>query len=574
MSQSPIVGIDLGTTYSLLSIMQNGVPILIPNALGHYLTPSAVSVSEDGSMLVGEPARLRGSTHPDKTAQSFKRDMGTERTVMLGGIEMTATQLSALVLSSLKADAEALLGMPIEEAVVTVPAYFADAQRQATRDAGKLAGLRVERIINEPTAAALAYGLHERKREICAVVLDLGGGTFDVTALEIIEGVIEIQSTAGDAKLGGDDFDAVMAKLVRQTAREQFGLDLAADPVTWARTRQACEQAKRRLSDSPTTAFVLAQARHGDSLVDVELRLERSEIETAWEPLLARLRTPILRALRDAGWGVEQVDEILLVGGSTRMPCVSKLSATVLGRLPLRALPPDHAVAMGAAVQAALKADDAQVEDIVVTDVLSHTLGISTAIDMSGTEVVGIFSPIIERGTVIPVSRVQTFHTMHPRQRLIEVEVYQGEHSLCSDNVFLGKYLAKGIPATAEAQDVDIRFTYDLNGILEVETTINVTQKKQVLVLEQTAGRMTAAQLKNALKEMERLKVHPREMLPNQTVLARADALFVELTGSARREMGTMIAVFRTALDSQDREPIDEAREVLLEFISALSDQG
>jgi molecular chaperone HscC len=565
-----VIGIDLGTTYSLAAIVVDGKPVVLPNAVGELLTPSAVSLGDGGTVLVGAAARARATTHPERTALSFKRDMGTARMIELGDRTFSPQALSAMVLASLKRDAEATLGRTVDEAVVTVPAYFGDAQRQATRDAAAIAGLTAERIINEPTAAALAYGLHERHRELKAVVIDLGGGTFDVTVLEILEGVIEIQASAGDTKLGGDDFDSALAELVADSLEAEQRISVREQPRAWARVRDACELAKRRLSDAELARVVLFDLPlGGDRTIELELPVTRDRAEHAWRPLLERMKAPIQRALRDASLRADQVDEVLIVGGATRMPCVAKLAAQLFGRLPLRTLPPDEAVVLGAAVQAALKAGDAALDDMIVTDVAPFSLGVETA-DRLGRELVtGLFTPIIERGTVIPTSRQQTFATMAKGQRAITFGVYQGEHSLVRDNTKLGEYTIRGLSPPPDGHTtVDVRFTYDLNGILEVDMTFD--GKTETLVIEGAANRLTAAQLKAARDAMARLKFHPREALPNATVLARADALFVELTGDARDFLREAIAHFRLALEGQDEARIGMVRDQLARLIQEL----
>jgi molecular chaperone HscC len=531
------------------------------------LTPSAVSFAEDGRVLVGAAAKARATTHPTSTALAFKRDMGTERVYRFGDRTMTPQDLSAVVLSALKRDAEAALGREIDEAVITVPAYFGDAQRQATRDAATIANLHVERIINEPTAAALAYGLHERRREMKAVVLDLGGGTFDVTVLEIIEGVIEIQSSAGDARLGGEDFDDALAELIM--ARAKLDGDLRKSPQAWARVRLAAETAKKRLSEKATAGVALVDLPLPDGRkVHVETVLSREDAEAAWDGLLERLRGPIVRALRDASLRPDAIDEVLLVGGSTRMPCVARMSAQLFGKLPHRTLPPDEAVAMGAAVQAALKAGDAAVEDLVATDVAPFTLGIEISARMDEQRVGGVFSPILERGTVIPASRVQRYQTLEDFQKMIRIKVFQGEHALCSENQNLGEFEIVVQRAPAGEESVDVRFTYDLNGILEVEATAVSTGKVETLVIERAPGRLTKKQIAAARSAMSRLKFHPREALPNTTALTRADALYVELTGGPREVLGQAIAAFRAALDAQREPEIERARERLIALVS------
>jgi len=567
------IGIDLGTTYSLAAIVQDGRPVVLPNALGELLTPSAVSLGDDGTMLVGAVARARATTHPTRTARSFKRDMGTARAIPLADRTFSAPELSAMVLAQLKRDAEATLGRTVDEAVVTVPAYFGDAQRQATRDAGAIAGLVVERIINEPTAAALAYGLHERHREMRAVVIDLGGGTFDVTVLEILEGMIEIQASAGDTQLGGDDFDTALAELVAQ-GLEAERAGVRAHPQGWARLLDACEAAKRRLSDAELTRVALPELPVGEGrTIQLERPVTRDQAEQAWRPLLERMKLPIQRALRDAQLRADQVDEVLIVGGSTRMPCIAKLATQLFGRLPLRSLPPDEAIVLGAAVQAALKAGDAALDDLVITDVAPFSLGVDTGARIGREVVHGLFSPILERGTVIPASRERTFHTLADGQRAINFGVYQGEHSLVRDNTKLGEYTIRGLaPLPAGEQAVHVRFTYDLNGILEVDMTLDKTGRTESLVIEGSASRLGPAQLKAARAAMARLKFHPREALPNATLLARADALFVELTGRPRSVLGAALAQFRLALEGQDPAEIAQGRAALARFVESLRD--
>ncbi len=562
---STIIGIDLGTTNSAVAVLQGGEPILIANATGETLTPSAVSIAKGGQVLVGQAALSRATTHPEATAVAFKRDMGLLKRFELDGRKMTPPELSAVVLAQLKRDAEAFLGHPIEEAVVTVPAYFDDAQRQATRSAGEIAGLKVERIINEPTAAALAYGMHAKDRELTAVVLDVGGGTFDVTVLELIEGVIEIQSSAGDARLGGEDFvDALVAHAVAELGE----IDHASSR---ARVRAACERAKCALSSSEDTRIVAPGIEVAGKKVDCDIAITRDEAHELWAPLLQRLRVPIRRALMDADMAADDVDEVLLVGGATRMPCVVQLAAEVFGKLPQTDLPPDEAVAMGAAVQAALKEGNEAVDDLVVTDVAPFTLGVEIVSEIGSRLVHGVFAPVIERGTVIPCSRVKRFATTEPGQTSISVKVFQGEYAEIERNRKLGEYTVKGIPKkTGECQEVDIRFTYDLNGILEVDTTVIATEKVAQMVIQRAPGRMSKGEVKKARKAMQRLKVHPRELLPNTVALERANALYVEVRGGDRDRLGYIIAAFRAALDEQDAAVIAELRDDLNATVSRM----
>jgi molecular chaperone HscC len=564
-----IVGIDLGTTNSLVAVLQNGHAVVLPNGLGEHLTPSAVSVDAKGELLVGAPAKARAATHPDRTAVSFKRDMGTDRRTVIGGRTFRPEELSALILAQLKHDAEAALGCPVVEAVITVPAYFGDLQRQATRDAAEIAGLKVERIINEPTAAALAYGLHQRDRELRAVVLDLGGGTFDVTVLEIIEGVVEVQGSAGDARLGGDDFtEALLGWVTKET-----GQKLAAGGTSEARLREACELAKRRLVREPETRVVVPGIEvPGRAPHDLDVRLDRASAQQAYGPLLQRMRGPITRAIRDAGVALGDIQEVLLVGGATRMPEVAQLATELFGKLPQRTLHPDESVVIGAAVQAALKANDAQVADMVVTDVAPFTLGIATSTKVGSSHIDGLFSPILERGTCIPASRVERYSTMQDRQRELLIQVFQGEHPSCSDNTKLGEFKLKDLPLRPAGETlVDVRLSYDLNGILEVEMNVVGTARKEVLVIERNPGQLTRAQVEAARKALGAIKFHPRESLPNRTALARAEALYVELRGDARMELSRAIVEFEAALQSQDPERIQAVREGLVSLTAILN---
>lgn len=570
-SKTTVVGIDLGTTYSLVSVLQNGQARVLPNALDEILTPSAVSVDADGTVYVGAAARARATTHPESTALAFKRDMGTDRVFKLAGKEFSPQDLSALVLRELKRDAEHALGYEIEEAVITVPAYFGEAQRQATRDAGAIAGLRVDRIINEPTAAALAYGLHSRNREMRCVVLDLGGGTFDVTVLEIIEGVIEIQASSGDAHLGGEDFVDALAALVVKRTKESKQISLDKNPVCIARVREACENAKKRLTDSEETRVVASGLVAGDTTFDLDFPITRADAEEVWIPLLDRLKSPITRALRDAKVEVSQIDEVLLVGGSTRMPCISRLATQIFGRLPLRTLPADEAVALGAAVQAALKSNDAAVEDMVVTDVAPFSMGVASATIVGGHVLDGIYDPILERGTVIPASRSKTFNTLSNNQTVILLKIYQGEHAEVKNNQKLGEYKISNLPPAPAGQTmIDVRFTYDLNGLLEVETTVMGTNRKETLVIEKTPGRLTKEEIEKARAAMKTIKFHPRDALPNVTALARADALYAELSGSAREILGQRLLAFRAALEMQDHDAIAHTRAELVQLTATL----
>ncbi|MBU0552874.1 Hsp70 family protein [Myxococcota bacterium] len=566
-SMKPIIGIDLGTTHSLVAVFEDGAPRILKNRLGESLTPSAVSIDEEGVIHVGAVAAARRLTAPAQTAVTFKRDMGTQKQWTLGDREFSPQALSALLLSALKADAEEALGVEIEEAIITVPAYFGEIQRQATRDAGRIAGLKVERIINEPTAAALAYGLHNMNRELKAVVLDIGGGTFDVTVLEIIEGVIEVQSTAGDARLGGEDFTEALAYWIAGRLPATVNV---ADVRIASRIFHAAERAKQRLTEMESALISLPGLGAGDG--DLELTLDRATAEEIWGELLRRLQKPMSRALRDAGLSPRDIDEVLLVGGASRMPVFIRLATQMFGQLPRRELQPDEAIALGAAIQGALKGADATVEDMVVTDVAPFSLGVAIASPFGRFLVSDLFSPIIERGSVIPISRVERYSTSSDFQRQIKIEVYQGEHAHCADNTLLGSYEIQGLPRKRAGEiSVDVRFTYDLNGLLEVEMSVDELDRVEHLLIERRPGSMTTEDIEAAREAMKALKFHPRESLPNRTALARADALFTALKGDARAELGQAIGVFMAALKTQDELDISATRRRLNRLVEDLS---
>lgn len=422
-----LLGIDLGTTNSLIAVWQDGQARLIPNALGDVLTPSVVSLDEDDTILVGKAARARLTTHPERTAAAFKRFMGSDKQVQLGTRQFSPEELSALVLGSLKQDAEAFLGHAVSEAVISVPAYFSDEQRKRTLFAAELAGLSVTRLINEPTAAAMAYGLHEQKFER-TLIFDLGGGTFDVTVLEYALPLIEVHASTGDNFLGGEDFTAALL----QASLKHWQLTPAmVDAQSMASLGDALEQLKCKLGEDTQHL----SWRHADKTF--EWSLDEAAAVKIWEPLLARLRAPIEQALRDARLKPRDLDSLVLVGGATRMPAVQQMVATLFGRLPYRHLDPDTIVALGAATQAACKARDGAVEELILTDVCPYTLGIAT---MRGEDIKGAFSPIIERNTIIPTSRVERYYTTQPKQTVLRIAVYQGERPWVCDNILIDAF--------------------------------------------------------------------------------------------------------------------------------------
>ena len=555
-----IFGIDLGTTNSLIAWLKDGIPTAIANVHGSVLTPSAVSVDSDGSLLVGATARERLVTHPKRSAASFKRLMGSGQKLTLAGASYRPEDLSALVLRALKADAEQATGEKVEEVIISVPAYFNDQQRKATRLAGELAGLKVLRLVNEPTAAALFHGIHERDADATFLIIDLGGGTFDVSILERFSGVMEVRATGGDSFLGGDDFtEAMLQLLARKAALDDKALE---DPQRRGALLFAAESAKRALAAGPSCEVDLQGLGLGT------LTLVQAEFDKACEPLLERLRAPIERALRDARLRVADLDEIALVGGASRMPMVRRLVAQLFGRLPARHLDPDHTIALGVAVCAGLASRDEAFEEMVLTDVCPHTLGIRISeSDGRGERNDDVFLPIIERNTVVPASRVKTVQTVADNQATLAVHIFQGESRRCSQNIELGDVELKVPPMKAGEVKVDVRYTYDVNGILDVDIAVADHGIERNLVIRKLAGDVSDEDIARRRVELAALKVHPRDQDQNRLVLARANRLYEQLLGDEREQVGRWLGQFEAALSRQDGHEIGEARK---QFAAAL----
>lgn len=559
-----IIGIDLGTTNSLAAIWQDGASRLVPNALGTYLTPSCVSLDQDGSLLVGQAARERLQTHPDRSAALFKRHMGSDKPFRLGDRDFRAEELSSLVLRALKADAEALLGAPVLEAVISVPAYFSDSQRQATRIAGELAGLKVERLINEPTAAALAYGLHQQQDETQFLVFDLGGGTFDVSVLELFEGVMEVRATAGDNFLGGEDFVAEIVKQFLQ--RAEVPAQARDDPRFMQQLLAQAEIAKIKLSQQ-------AESRLRVAWRDTEYALDLTQDRLAnWsEPLLARLRAPVERALRDARIRSADIATVVLAGGATRMPLVRQLVTRMFGRFPNIEMNPDEVVAAGAAVMAGLKIKDQALDEVVMTDVCPYTLGVEVTRTLpSGQRVNGHFSPIIERNSVVPISREETYSPVDDDQPEVELNIYQGESRLVRDNILLGTLKMPLSRRPRAESSFQVRFTYDVNGLLEVEAGMPGSSQRQRIVIQNADRHMSDAEVRRRLQELASLKIHPREQTANRTLLARAERVYQVLRGDERQHLANEILLFEQVIEQQNARLIPPARARLTQEIDAL----
>jgi len=560
-----IVGIDLGTTNSAVAIWRDGRSQLVPNALGEFLTPSAVSIDGE-TILVGAAAKDRQSTHPRDTVTIFKRNIGTGKTVRLGRMDFNAEDLSSLILKSLKEDAEAFLGEPVTGAVITVPAYFNDKQRKATRRAGELAGLKVERLINEPTAAALAFGVHEKSEKEPFLVFDLGGGTFDVSIVEMFDGIVEVRASAGNNRLGGEDFNDCLIDLVRSRI-DPDGRLAKADPIALRELmRAAAERARCDLSEADKATFSLT---HADDVFSVEVG--SAEFEAHAESLMTQLRDPVLRSLRDSGIIGESLSEIVLVGGATRMPIVRRAITRMFGRFPNASVHPDHAVALGAAVQAGLLARDEALDEIRLTDVCPFTLGVDQAErDMRGNLRFGLFSPIIERNSAIPISRVNYYSTIGDGQSAIQFGIYQGESREVAGNVKLGEIKIPVPPRPAGEIVVECRFSYDSSGLLEVDILVPATGTKRNLVIVDEADAMTPEEVDQRRAILAGLKFHPREDARNAALLARATRCYEAFIGENRERVGRWITTFEAVLDAQDERRIRDAQAELARLLDEL----
>ena len=527
-----IIGIDLGTTNSCVAVMEGGKPVVIANAEGVRTTPSVVAFTKNGERLVGEPAKRQAVTNPDRTISSIKREMGTNYRVTIDGKSYSPQEISAMILQKLKADAEAYLGEKVEEAVITTPAYFNDAQRQATKDAGKIAGLKVERIINEPTAAALAYGL-DNESEQKIMVYDLGGGTFDVSIIEIGDGVIEVLATAGNNRLGGDDFDKRVTDYLIAQFKAQEGIDLSTDKMALQRLREAAEKAKKELSSSTTTninlPFITATA---DGPKHLDMDLTRAKFDELTHDLVEMTAEPVQNALKDAGITAADLGKVLLVGGSTRIPAVQEKVKLLTGKEPNKSLNPDECVAIGASIQGGKLAGDAGAGDVLLLDVTPLSLSIET--------LGGVATRLIERNTTIPTKKSQVFSTAADNQSAVDIHVLQGERQFARDNKTLGQFRLDGIaPAPRGIPQIEVTFDIDANGIVNVSAKDLGTGKEQHITI--TAGsNMSDDEINKAVREAAEFEAQDKARKEGIDARNEADALCVQVE-KAMAEAGDKI---------------------------------
>ena len=566
---SKIIGIDLGTTNSCVAVMEGGKPVVIPNQEGSRTTPSVVAFTKTGERLVGEPAKRQAVTNAARTISSIKRHMGTDYRVNIDGKNYTPQEISAMILQKLKADAEAYLGEKVSEAVITVPAYFNDAQRQATKDAGKIAGLEVKRIINEPTAAALAYGL-DNEKEQKIMVYDLGGGTFDVSLIEIGDGVIEVLSTNGDTHLGGDDFDNRITQWLVDEFKKAEGVDLSGDKMAMQRLKEAAEKAKKELSTATTTninlPFITATQ---DGPKHLDMNLTRAKFDELTHDLIERTAVPVQNALRDGGVTTSELGKVLLVGGSTRMLAAQEKVKQMTGKEPNKSLNPDECVAIGAAIQGGKLAGDAGAGDILLLDVTPLSLSIET--------MGGVATRLIERNTTIPTKKSQIFSTAADNQTAVDIHVVQGEREFARDNKSLGQFRLDGIPpARRGVPQIEVTFDIDANGIVNVSAKDLGTGKEQHITIT-SGSNMSEADIDKAVREAAEFEAQDKKKKEGIDARNEADSMVFQ-TEKALEEVGDKISADdKSAVEADlnalkeaiNRAPIDQMTDAQVEDIKA-----